>query len=580
MGILTLLRNAFGRGRKARTAEAEGAELPAPTSEPVAPASQPTGDAEASASIPQPAGTPETIPSLPEPAGDAEASPSVPEPTRDAEASPSVPEPTRDAEASPSDLEPTRDAEASPSVPEPTRDAEASPSVPEPRQADSDEHELVAAAFGNVQVPRQVEADQREAGPRETGPEESRSGEQTAAEAEVSPEKTGQKTGDGTPAAERPEAAQESEAPAGALQTPHAPAVTSPEPTAPESGAAPEPIAATATEPEAPAEPEVAAPEAAAEPKVIEPEPTEPDAEPEPDVTPEPRAAEEPVPTTAAVPAAPTEPTTVPQTAPAEHIPQGTPVPADESRTSGTGDTNTVAEEEAGTEEAGTETKPKSAVSLPKVRTRAPSLTTAYKAATAALRKTRLTGTRAKLYLVLDRSASMRAYYKDGSVQALADQALALAAHLDPQATVHVVFFSTDVDGTTDLALTPDHETKIDDVHAGLGRMGRTSYHAAVEAVLTHYEKNADPATPALVIFQTDGAPDAKTPATRSLTEAAGNHPSVFFSFVAFGEHDNKAFDYLRKLKSSNTSFFHAGPTPRELTDTELYDGLLASWRP
>ncbi|MGA4902724.1 VWA domain-containing protein, partial [Streptomyces griseoincarnatus] len=205
-------------------------------------------------------------------------------------------------------------------------------------------------------------------------------------------------------------------------------------------------------------------------------------------------------------------------------------------------------------------------------------LTTAYKAAGTVLEKNGLTGARAKIHLVLDRSASMRPYYKDGSAQALAEQTLALAAHLDPEATLHVTFFSTELDGTGALTLT-DHEDKIDELHAGLGRMGRTSYHAAVEAVLEQHAK--EPAgTPALVIFQTDGAPDAKTPATKALTEAAKNHPDVFFSFVAFGEHDNKAFDYLRKLKTGNTSFFHAGPTPRELTDKELYEGVLASWRP
>ncbi|MEU1401708.1 VWA domain-containing protein [Streptomyces sp. NPDC005728] len=369
-----------------------------------------------------------------------------------------------------------------------------------------------------------------------------------------------------------------------------------------------EPVAEVKPEPVAEAEPVaevVAEPvaEVVAEPVIeVEPEPlAEVDPEPVVEAVSEAVVEAEPEPVVEAVSEAEAvgEPEPVAETAPEPaaadggDAPQGPPAVDDESSTGGAGGNEIAAEGEA---EAVAEVKPEPAAEvepepaeeaeltpatpLTRVKSRTPSLTTAYKAAATTLKKTDLTGTRAKLYLVLDRSASMRAYYKDGSAQALADQTLALAAHLDPEATVHVVFFSTEVDGTTDLTLAPDHETKIDDVHAGLGRMGRTSYHAAVDAVLTHHEKNAAPATPALVIFQTDGAPDAKTPATQSLTEAAKNHPTVFFSFVAFGEHDNKAFDYLRKLKTDNTSFFHAGPTPRELTDTELYEGVLANWRP
>ncbi|HEY8984906.1 MAG TPA: VWA domain-containing protein, partial [Streptomyces sp.] len=225
------------------------------------------------------------------------------------------------------------------------------------------------------------------------------------------------------------------------------------------------------------------------------------------------------------------------------------------------------------------ETTPLTNTPLP---TLPPHLTTAHTASALTLAHLGLTTARAAVYLVLDRSASMRPFYKDGSVQALADQTLALAAHLSPDdPKVHVVFFSTEVDGTTDLALADeDAATKVDDVHAGLGRMGRTTYHAAVEEITKHLDASGGTDAPALVIFQTDGAPDAKTPATQSLTEAAKTHPRLFFSFVAFGEHENKAFDYLRKLKSDNTSFFHAGPTPKGLTDDELYEGVLKNWRP
>ncbi|MBW8797981.1 MAG: VWA domain-containing protein [Streptomyces sp.] len=479
MGILTLLRNAFGRSRKPRPAEAEGA-----------------------------------------------------------------------------DQLPSQSKQQAPEAPA---------AVPEPREATTDEHELVSAAFDNVTVPKQAtrtiepDLDLHPEPPTEPEPAEP-TAEPEVAEPEPAAEVTEEAAPE--PAAEpvaqaevtEPAAEPAAEAPAEPETEPVTEVAAEAEPTPdPEPEPETEPVAEAKVEPEPEPQPEPEA-EAAATP--------EPVAETAPEPTPEPAeaAAETATPEPAAA-------------ADGESAPQGPPAPDDETVTGGAGG-NTKAEGEA---EA---TAPEPAAAADGES--APHATPAEGEAAAALAKAGVTGTTAATYLVLDRSASMRAYYKDGSAAALADQTLALATRLTPDGetpSVHVVFFSTEVDGTTDLTPTSP-ENAIDEAHAGLGRMGRTSYHAAVEAVLAHYDANATPGTPALVVFQTDGAPDAKTPATQSLTDAAKSHPSVFFSFVAFGEHENRAFDYLRKLKTDNTAFFHAGPTPLELTDAELYDGLLIDWRP
>ncbi|MGV4922787.1 VWA domain-containing protein [Streptomyces sp. BHT-5-2] len=213
----------------------------------------------------------------------------------------------------------------------------------------------------------------------------------------------------------------------------------------------------------------------------------------------------------------------------------------------------------------------------------APALLPLYNAARATLEKHQLTDQRATVYLVLDRSGSMRNYYKDGTVQHLAEQALALSAHFDEEATVPVVFFSTDVDGTTDLDLT-NHEGRIEELHSGLGHMGRTNYHWAIEAVVKHYKASGS-TRPAFVIFQTDGAPTSKPAAERALCEAADL--PIFWQFIGFGDPDAKGFDFLRKLDDltvpekravDNAGFFHAGRDPRGLSHDELYQQLMVEF--
>ncbi|MEU6485193.1 VWA domain-containing protein [Streptomyces sp. NPDC046887] len=227
------------------------------------------------------------------------------------------------------------------------------------------------------------------------------------------------------------------------------------------------------------------------------------------------------------------------------------------------------------------------AISLEKIERTAPALAGLYRQAGVSLRKHGLAGQQAAVYLVMDFSGSMRPYYRDGSVQALADRVLGLSAQLDDDGRVPVVIFSTEVDAESELAL-DDHQGRIERIVRGLGHMGRTNYHLAMDAViehyLEHYTERGDH-TPALVVFQTDGGPTSR-PAAEAYVCKAAQLP-LFWQFIGFGDPASRQFDFLRRLDElpvparrpvDNAGFFHAGTDPRRVPDAELYDRLVAEF--
>ncbi|MEV4944356.1 VWA domain-containing protein [Streptomyces sp. NPDC053755] len=504
-------------------------------------------------------------------------------PSETAEAEAAATTPTADA---PSDTEETVASDGTVEAKADAETAVAETAAEEPAEAAAETpaaQEPEASASEAAAEEPAVEAEVQDQAPEQAAEVETPAAEEPAVEAEeadapAEPEATAEPAAAEQPAVESESAVEaaketeavatdESEAPADAEATiADEPAEAAAEVPADEpEDQAPEQAETPADEADdAPAEPE-----AAAEEPAVADEPAEAEATPETDADadePQTPAAEEgslPEPAVAAEAEAETD-------ADAEAAPDAEPVAAAQAAEPAP-DAEPVAAAQA--ETAAADAVP--AVALAEVKASAPQLVDAYKAAGAVLKKQGLTGARAAVYLVVDRSGSMRGYFKDGSVQRIAEQTVALAAHLTEDATVTAVFFSTDIDGTAELR--PEGiDGRVDEINAGLGRLGRTNYHRAVEEVLAHHEK-ADPTRPAFVVFQTDGAPESKTAATEALAQAADR--PIHWQFVAWGEEDNKAFDYLRKLTAPRTGTFFAGPTPAETAHPAFFRGLLADWQ-
>jgi hypothetical protein len=218
-----------------------------------------------------------------------------------------------------------------------------------------------------------------------------------------------------------------------------------------------------------------------------------------------------------------------------------------------------------------------------------------------------------KVRLVLDHSGSMMGWYQAGAVQRLTEQVLGLSAALDDDGLTEGWYFGTDVSNVYPISLNPTYPINdqtarrresrqlssavqtdpyyvgwVDRSHSQVP-WGWTNYPAGLKAPVD-FQRNSDEEEPALVIFQTDGAPDDAEAARRMLRQYSGDR--TFFAFVVFGEEKNwdgsftpvgKFMDSLNNMPGrvrDNASAFFTGGLDKYATlpDSAVYDGVLGEF--
>lgn len=240
------------------------------------------------------------------------------------------------------------------------------------------------------------------------------------------------------------------------------------------------------------------------------------------------------------------------------------------------------------------------AISLAKVEQEAPALLNMAKQSRVSLEKNNLNGVTAKVVLVLDHSGSQKGRYQSGSMQRLAERALAIATSFDDDGNIDLFFFDTHADYMGEISLS-NYQGSIDRLRAGR-HMGTTAYDKAFYAVRDHFgfepvsvapEKSlfgfkkksvehsvASSDVPVYAIFLTDGAPNSKPDAVRALTEVS--YAPIFWKFLSIGK-DN--MEFLQKLDDldnryiDNADYQHLGLDVDSVSDEELFDLMLVEFK-
>jgi hypothetical protein len=223
-------------------------------------------------------------------------------------------------------------------------------------------------------------------------------------------------------------------------------------------------------------------------------------------------------------------------------------------------------------------------IDLQKIEKKAPELLSLAKNAREAIDKSSLNGQLSNVALVLDFSMSMTALYNNGSVQRLAEKALALGTQLDEDGAIDIFVFDSSAAHLGAVSI-DDFRNSIDRLTHGR-RKGSTDYAAAFRAVDKRYTPKkglfsrgeGTAAHPTLALFITDGVPNSKPEAVKVLTEISSK--AIFWQFISIG---HEKIPFLQKLDDltdryiDNADYQHVVDVDK-LGDVELFNIVLKEY--
>ncbi|HEY9062550.1 MAG TPA: VWA domain-containing protein [Pseudobacteroides sp.] len=179
--------------------------------------------------------------------------------------------------------------------------------------------------------------------------------------------------------------------------------------------------------------------------------------------------------------------------------------------------------------------------------------------------------------LVIDISGSMRKLYKEGIIQEVVERIFPIAKRFDDDELLDMWIFASSYN-----RLPQVNENNFDtfiqkevlDKRPSCS-WGGTEYNPVMSDVIEYYK---DSATPAFVIFITDGSNSDKT-LTKDTLRQASFYP-IFWQYIGIGK---EKFDFLERLDElngrfvDNANFFKLNDL-QEINDNDLYSRLLTEF--